>query len=541
MKFDAKSYRAALYMRLSKDDGLGESASIGAQRKMLRAFARENGFEVYGEYADDGWSGTNFDRPSWNRLLSDIENQAVNLVITKDLSRLGRDYIAAGQYTEIYFPARGVRYIAVNDGYDSDNTCTDIVPFKNIINEMYARDTSRKIRSAFRTKMAEGAFIGNFAPYGYVKDPENRNHLLIDYTASPVVQEIFRRAEEGASPSEIAGSLNARGVITPAAYRRCRRPGPDSGDHPAYGIWTSGMICKMLCNVVYLGHIAQGKTTKASFKSPATLRNPREAWIVAEGRHDPLVTQETFENVRKRSVARRRPPKTGFINAFSGIAKCAGCGRGMSATGSRRKDGAYDLVCGGYKLQGRGACSNHVINYETLCQVVQAEIRTLLALSEAEKTELLAALAEMSAREERPEKTRAADALATREKELDRIIGRLYEDNAGGRLDDARFYKLLAAYETEQRDISARLASFSEQAAEEPAEEDLCRAYAALLREITEPPELTPGLLRGLIDRIEVCQGGFENDRRGGRKHQTVRIYYKFAAPEAADGSAENA
>ena len=258
MKTGTKNYIAALYMRLSKDDGAGESASISTQRKMLHAYAGENGIEVYDEYVDDGWSGTNFDRPSWKRMLQDIEDKKVNMVITKDLSRLGRDYIATGQYTELYFPSKGILFVAINDGYDSDSPYTDIAPFKNVINEMYARDTSKKIRSAFRTKMKEGAFIGNFAPYGYIKDPENKNRLAVDHAAAPIVRDIFKMAEEGFPPSQIAKVLNERGVLTPEMYRRCRRPYLSSGDFsaPRRDIVT---ICKILRNIVYLGHIAGKK------------------------------------------------------------------------------------------------------------------------------------------------------------------------------------------------------------------------------------------------------------------------------------------
>ena len=203
-------YTAALYMRLSKDDdGAAESASIITQRKMLRSYAAEHGYVVFDEYVDDGWSGTNFDRPDFKRMIGDIEAKKVNMVITKDLSRLGRDYITAGQYTEIYFPSKGVRYIAIHDGYDSDSPYSDIAPFKNVINEMYARDTSKKIRSAFATKMRDGAYIAAFAPYGYQKDPADKNHLVVDRQSGQVVKRIFRMAAEGAPPTEIARSLNA--------------------------------------------------------------------------------------------------------------------------------------------------------------------------------------------------------------------------------------------------------------------------------------------------------------------------------------------
>ena len=222
---DSKYYSAALYMRLSRDDdGDSESSSITNQRKMLRAYAQENRYLVYDEYIDDGVSGTTFERPGFKRMIRDIEDKKVNMVITKDLSRLGRDYILAGQYTEIYFPAKKVRYIAINDGYDSESPYTDIAPFKNIINEMYARDISKKIRSSFLTHMKEGAYIGAYAPYGYQRDPEDKHHLIIDDVSGEIVREIFQKAGNGELPVQIARDLNRRKVLTPAQYRCLRNP-----------------------------------------------------------------------------------------------------------------------------------------------------------------------------------------------------------------------------------------------------------------------------------------------------------------------------
>lgn len=531
MKTGSKSYRAALYMRLSRDDdGVNESSSISNQRKMLRSYAAENSIDVYDEYVDDGWSGTNFDRPSWKRLLRDIEDKKVNMVITKDLSRLGRDYISAGQYTEIYFPSKGVRYVAVDDGYDSESPCTDIAPIKNVINEMYARDTSRKIRSALRTKMREGAFIGNFAPYGYIKDPQNKNRLLPDHTAAPIVRDIFKMAEEGCSPAQIAQNLNGRGIMTPAMYRCHLRPYLSTRDHSGRKEWTSSMICKMLRNIVYLGHIAQGKTTKVSFKSDITRQNPRDEWIVAENMHEPLISQETFSNVKRRSVSRRRPPKTYFKNIFSGIAKCSDCGRNMSTTGSRRKGSVCNLVCGGYKLRGSGECQNHFIDYEALYDAVLRDIKTHLCLSEEERQELLDTLDDMTARMIKPEEESAVKSLKEREKELDRIIGRLYEDIVLRGLDEERYYKMLASFEAERKDVSARIASLNEPEGEAERSGEDHHKLISLLDDITGATELTHELLAKLIDRIEICQGSYAEGRRGGHKKQTIRVYYRFAS-----------
>lgn len=517
------TYKAALYMRLSKDDGAGESASITTQRKMLRCYAAEKGYAVYDEYVDDGWSGTNFDRPGFLRMIADIEAKRVNLVITKDLSRLGRDYITAGQYTEIYFPSKGVRYIAINDGYDSDSPYTDIAPFKNVINEMYARDTSKKIRSAFHTRMREGAFIGAFAPYGYRKDPEDKHRLLIDERAGEVVREMFRLARDGKLPIEIARQFNGRNIPSPAVYRSMNRP--ELQERTERREWTSATVTKMLRNVVYLGHTAQGKTTKVSFKSHLTVNNPREDWILVKNTHEPLVDEETFDIVRRRSASRTCEKTGGFSNIFSGLAKCADCGHNMSTTGTRKKGAKANLTCGGYKLHGSDACSNHFIDYDVLSGIVRESLREQLDLSREQRGSILQS-AEKRQRKEKPGTEETLSRMKKRLKELDGIIGKLYEDHAGGRLSEARMNKMLKKYESESAELESGIAKLQEPPPEtaKPPREKL----NALLSRITDAEELSPELLFPLIDRIEIGQGHYERTGEGKVKRQAVKIYYRF-------------
>ncbi len=529
-------YTAALYMRLSKDDdGAAESASIITQRKMLRSYAAEHGYVVFDEYVDDGWSGTNFDRPDFKRMIADIEAKKVNMVITKDLSRLGRDYITAGQYTEIYFPSKGVRYIAIHDGYDSDSPYSDIAPFKNVINEMYARDTSKKIRSAFATKMRDGAYIAAFAPYGYQKDPADKNHLVVDRQSGQVVKRIFRMAAEGAPPAEIARSLNERGIPPPAVYRCMTHDGLDVNAYSKRQEWTSATITKMLRNVVYLGHIAQGKTTKISFKSHLTLSNPRDEWIVVENTHEALVDQETFDLARRRAMVRTCEKKGTFYNLFSGIAKCADCGRNMSATGTRKKGSPANLTCGGYKLYGAEECSNHFIDYNVLYEIVQASLREQLAISREECTAILEnAQKKQPASAGRQERSKEISSIKKRLRELEGIIAKLYEDNGAGRLSDSRMNKLLSKYAQEAETLEQRLAALqNENAAPEPSFQEAREKLDKLLRQITDVAELTPKLLFKLIDHIEIGQGHYERGEHGKVKHQTVKIFYRFQTQAA--------
>ena len=525
-----RQYKAALYMRLSKDDGNGESASINTQRSMLRTYADRNGFSVYGEYTDDGYSGTTYERPAWKRLLADIEAEKVNLVITRDLSRLGRDYILTGQYTEIYFPAKGVRYIAVNDGYDSNNRGNDLAPFQNIVNEMYARDTSKKIRSALKTKMEDGAYIGNYAPYGYRKDPGDKNHLLIDPLTAPVVRDIFERASRGEPPLKIAKELNERCIKTPAGYRRFKRQEADMETAGEEKGWTSSTICKILSNRVYTGDMVQGKTSKLSFKSQMTLRIPKEEWIVVENKHDPIVSRDLFEQAGRRSVPRKRSKSAQFSNVFSGLVYCGDCKRLMTTTGGSHKEDRK-LVCSGYKQYGRTSCTNHYMNYELLCQIVSQELETLITLSEEEKKEISGQLEFYGRNRGNPEEKRAAASLKKRERQIERIIRKLYEDRVNKVVEEERFCKLLTSYEQELKEIGAEANTLKQMTTcVWKSMEDPEKAVDCLLNEIREKRIPAFDLLHQFIDRIEIFQSGKDPDQKDNAI-MTVRICYRSEIP----------
>lgn len=533
MKAKNTTYMTALYMRLSKDDdGVSESSSITTQRKMLKAYAKENNLIIYDEYIDDGYSGTNFERPAFKRLIQDIENKNVNMVITKDLSRLGREYISTGQFTEIYFPEHGVRYVAINDGYDSESKYNDIVPFKNVINEMYARDTSKKIRSAFETKMKEGNFIGNFAPYGYKKDPLNKNHLVVDEEAASIVKKMFQMAEMGHKPVDIARYLNENNIMTPAMYRCSTRPHLNVDSYSKRKEWIPVTVSKMLKNIVYLGHTAQGKTNKVSFKSNITISNPKEDWIIVKNTHEPIISQETYDIVRQRSIARTNKRKSNFNNVFSGIAKCADCGRNMSTTGTRKKGAVANLVCGGYKLYGSKECTNHFIDYETLYDIVLQELQKQICLTEEEKKSILEELQdEIDLNEDTniKQNRRMLAELEAKNRDIDNIIQRLYEDNLSEKINDMRFGKLLNTYETQQQSILRQIAELKKlDKSKESSQKDAYIKFFNLIQNITEIKELTSELLYKLIDHIEIGQGDYEKTVNGKIKNQTIKIYYRF-------------
>nr|WP_302650340.1 recombinase family protein [uncultured Agathobaculum sp.] len=521
--------RAALYLRLSRDDDdRGESQSIRNQRMLLRDYAARQGFAVVGEYVDDGWSGTRFDRPRFQDLMCDMEQHQFDVVLVKDLSRLGRDYIQIGRYLELVFPAYGVRLIAVNDGIDTARADTDLVPFRNVVNEMYARDTSRKIRSALQAKRKVGKFVGNFAPYGYQKDPQDKNHLLPDERAAAVVRRIFAQAAAGVRPAAIARGLNAGGEPPPAVYRCLHHPGLDPDNYSRHKQWTSAGVSRILQDIVYLGHLAQGKTGKISFKSKKTREKQAGEWIIVRDRHEPLVSKQIFDAVQRQRAARRCDRKGAFQNLFSGLAFCADCGKAMSTVGTRKRGSAANLACGAYKLHGSSACTNHFIRYETLYQCVLEAVRRYVCLTEEECDALFERLncrLHLDARTDE-----AGRARARLEKALERtrrLVAQLYEDRTAGRIGETNFYPLLEKFEQQTRDLQTQRDGLPDGDGMDSLQQQQAR-LRAIIRRYADIGELTPALLFALIERIEVGQGTYEKTEKGRAKRQKIRIFFRF-------------
>lgn len=533
MRPNSKKYVAGLYLRLSKDDDNGgESSSISTQRKMLTAFAKDNSYLVYDEYVDDGWSGTTFDRPGFKRMIQDIEDKKINLVITKDLSRLGRDYIMTGKYTEIYFPSKSVRYIAINDGYDSNSPYTDIAPFKNVLNEMYARDISKKIRSSFLTKMHEGNYIGNFAPYGYKKDPNNKNHLILDDESAAVVKKIFDMGEKGHAPIEIARYLNNIGILTPSQYRCKNNPNLNIDNYSKRKEWTSATICKILRNAVYLGNTVQGKTTKVSFKSKITVSNDKDNWIVVKNTHEPIVSKETFDIIKSHSMRRSCPSSGKFYNIFSGIAKCMDCGKNMSTVGTRKKGARANLACGAYKLYGSKECSNHFIDYDHLYEVVLKAIREKAQVTDEEIKEMYEELKNKKSEQKPDIRFLNLESLQKKLISIDSIIEKLYEDNFNGDITSERFKKLLNKYESQYQEVKNKIDELSDELKSNSSSTSiLIKSYEAFSKEINKfinIKELNTEILNKLIDRIEIGQGKYIKEGSNKVKKQEIKIYFRF-------------
>lgn len=518
-------YNAALYCRLSKDDNNGgDSSSIITQKDMLTRYAHEQNFHIYDIYIDDGYSGTNFDRPAFQQMKRDIENGKVNMVITKDLSRLGRDYIVSGQLIEEYFPKHNVRYIAITDGFDSISKYNDIAPFKNVVNELYARDISKKIRSAFETKMKEGKFIGNFAPYGYKKDSTDKNKLVINEETAPIVQYIFQLAEDGYRPIDIARILNEKHILTPALYRCSKNPKLNIDNYSKRKEWTSANIQKMLKNITYIGHTAQHKTTKISFKSKVTLATQKQDWIIVENTHEPIIDKQMFDIVQKAIVSRRNPPKSDFKNIFSGIAVCADCGNNMSTTGTRKKDSKYNLVCGKYKLYGSKECTNHFIDYDVLYQLVLSNINKHLKITPESRKKILAKLEQ--SKNNSANTNKRFEALKKRKTEIQTVIQKLYEDNYLGRINKEHFDMMMKSLTGEETQIDAEISILNKKSNE--SEYDKYNRFFKLLDDFSNLTELNQDIIRRLIDVIYIHQGSYTNLNGIRSKEQKIVIQYKY-------------
>ncbi len=441
-------YHAALYIRLSKEDeNEGPSGSVKNQQALLNEFVQQHSLPVYDTYIDDGWSGTNFARPDFKRMIADIEAGKVNMVVTKDLSRLGRDYILTGYYMERYFPEHHVRYISLLDGIDTgtETSANDITPFRAIMNDMYAKDISKKIRSVKRDKQRRGEFIGWIAVYGYKTLPQDKNHLVIDEEAAKVVRAIFAMAQEGISCRQIAVRLNEQAIPTPAVYAgiKTSRPGPYSGK------WSSERVADMLKNETYIGNLVQGRVEKISYKSQKCLRKKVQDWVIVENTHEPIVDAETFDQVQQLLQSRRRTRSRTYDFLLKGLIFCHECQHPLgilNRKNARGEDILY-LVCRTYqRFTKSGVCSSHLIRERVLTEAVLEKVREQCkAWLDPERLELLARSALKEA-DEANRKKAELERIKTRIYNLTHKMDRMYMDRLEDRIaeeDFTRFYQTL--------------------------------------------------------------------------------------------------
>lgn len=521
----------ALYCRLSRDDELqGDSNSIINQKKILQKYALDHGWKNIRFYIDDGISGTTFNRPGFQEMIADIEAGIVKRVIIKDMSRLGRDYLQVGMYTEIMFPEHDVHFIAVNDGVDSKQGDNEFTPFRNIINEWYAKDTSKKIRAVMKVKGNAGEHLTTNAPYGYMKDPANPKQWVRDNDAANVVYDIGLYVMDGYGPSQIARLLKQRKILTPAAYYESKgiNCNVKPQDDP-YG-WNASTVAHILDRWrEYLGHTVNFKTTKKSYKSKKKIQNPESEWVIFENTHEPIWTESIADAVRLARQTRRRPTKMGEMGMFSGMMFCADCGSIMyqcRATGFRREQEYY--LCAGYR-KSRDICgSTHSIRTVILEELILQNLCKVVSYAREQEDQFVKMVMDMDEKERSKGLAKKKKLLTDAEKrisELDRIFQHLYEDNITGKLTDERFKKLSADYEAEQAALQTQANSLREEIQEEESKCANVERFLSIVRKYTEIPELTPHILHEFVEKI-VVHAATDPHSKTNRK-QEVDIYYK--------------
>lgn len=528
----------AIYLRLSRDDqnGGAESMSISNQRDMLVEYCEERGWVVYEIYIDDGFSGTTYDRPAFKRMIADIEAGHINVVLTKDLSRLGRNYVMTGQYTDFFFPEHNVRYVAVNDSYDSDKDDNDIAPFKNILNEMYAKDISKKVRSVRHTSAKQGKFMGSKPPYGYVKSPENKHQLIVDPPAAEIVRRIFRAFANGDSGRNLADTLNVEGIDTPAVYY-FKQTGKRATRSDSCPQWGSATILQLLRNQVYIGDMVQGKRKVSSFKTKKRLVTNTDDWVVVQGTHEAIVDSFTWQSVQKRlDKAKRAPAKspdkvdnTEEVNIFSGIIRCADCGAAMAFNRKAYKNGAERKFyrCSRYANNGSKSCSTHTIDLDTLEGIILADIQYHAQTAVADEEKLFDRLLAFSGQERQNEK--AAQEKSLREAK-NRIVfiedasKRLFEEKIAGNVPESMFKKLFADYERELTELEDNMHSLRQALSDSESNESDVKAWLGIIKECVSIDRLDRATAFQLIDHVAV----HERTDKHGRKQQSIQVKYNF-------------
>ena len=521
--------KTALYCRLSQDDGnQGDSNSIQNQKAILMQYAKDHGFLNPVFYVDDGYSGANFNRPDFQRMITDMENGEISTIITKDLSRLGRNQLHTGLYIEERFPQFGVRYIAINDGVDTDSAeSNDLMPFKNLFNEWYVRDTSRKIRSVFKAKAERGERVGSRAPYGYCKDPNNKGKLIIDEEAAAIVQRIFAMCAGGMGPGKIATQLRNEQVLRPTTYA-----------YQKYGLthreldldlpcaWNNDSVVKILENEVYLGNTLNLRYSTKSYKDKRKPERPREECIVTENTHDPIIDRETWDIVQEIRKGKRRMTRYGDQSIFAGLLYCADCGRKLDYCRGKSVKQFY-YRCRVYKKGGIAACTPHQIRECVLEDVVLQDLQMVTSMAREHTDEFAAYIGKRQTAEQHREirtLERELVSLRKRKNELDTIFRRLYEDSVLGRITTDQFQNLSAGYNEEQTMVSDQIEKKTASLETMKNEVADTTRFIEKARRYTEIPELSTELLHLFIEKIVVHEKEVKYSKHG---KQAIDIYYK--------------
>ena len=523
----------ALYCRVSRDDGTEkESNSITNQKRMLSKYAKTNGFKNIKVYEDDGFTGTNFNRPDMQRLLDDVEMGYVSTIIVKDMSRFGREYLQVGYYTEHYFPEKNVRFIAVNDGVDSANEeDNDFTPLRNFMNELYAKDISRKVKSAHRVKGMAGEPLSQ-PPYGYMKDPENKKKWIIDPEAASVVKDVFKMCLEGKGNETIARILQERQVLIPMAYWQSKglpRGGKIKQPNPYK--WCKTSIAKILSQQEYCGDVINFKSYSKSFKNKKRIPKPREDWMVFKDVHEPIIDRETFEQVQKRNVSTRRrqpKPQNAIKSIFSDMLYCADCGSKLWFHTNTKNPNIHFFSCSNYVNDYRGTCqTRHYVRADAIEEVVTYELQRLADYLKYDQEGFAKLLAEKTNKdmldEQKNAKTQIDQSLA-RINKIDVLYERLYEDNVSGKVTDSFYMELSHKYENEKEELKKKIFNYKILLDELDKKVFHKEMFLSAIGKFMEMKTITATLIRELIDHIEV----HETQGEGKYKTQRIVIFYRF-------------
>ena len=517
----------ALYPRLSHEDELqGESNSISNQKRILEAYAKQNGFTNLKWYTDDGFSGANFQRPGFQSMLADIEAGLVGTVIVKDMSRLGRNYLQVGMYTEMIFPQKNVRFIAINDGVDSAQGDNDFAPLRNIFNEWLVRDTSKKIRAVKRSKGMSGKPVTSKPVYGYLMDEDE--NFIIDEEAAPVVKQIYSLCLAGNGPTKIARMLTEQEIPTPGTLEY-RRTGRTRRYHPGYECkWAANTVVHILENREYTGCLVNFKTTTQSYKNSKIIYNSEDKQAVFENHHEIIIDRDTWERVQELRKQRKRPNRYDEVGLFSGILFCADCGSVMYQQRYENKTRKQDCyICGNYKKRVKD-CTAHFIRTDLLTAGVTANLRKVTSYAEKHEKQFMKLLIQQNedgGKKRNAAKKKELDAAGKRITELSAIFKRLYEDSVAGRISDDRFMELSADYEAEQSQLKERIAELQGELSKAQEASVNAEKFMNIVRSHTNFEELTPTLLREFIEKIVVHECSYDENKT---RRQDIEIYYSF-------------
>ena len=523
----------ALYCRLSQEDeNKGDSNSIQNQRAILEKYAKDNGFENVQVFIDDGYSGVSFNRPDFQRLLEMMEQGKVATLITKDLSRLGRNYIEVGNYTEMLFPRWNVRYIAVNDNYDSlYSEGNEFAPFKNLFNEWFARDTSKKIRAVVKAKAERGERVSTQIPYGYKKDPDVKGHLLIDEETAPIVRRIFELCAQGMGPTNIGNVLRDEKIFKPTIRRYHEQGiyGTVTDTDKPYG-WTAETIGRILKNEVYLGHTINCRTRVISYKDKRQVDVPKNEQYRFENTHEAIIDKETWDAVQKVREGKRRRNNMGAIDKYSGLLYCADCGSKLYfVRGKSIKPSDYNFICSRYRKHiGEQLCTAHRIREVALDEIILEEIRRLTYYARTKTREFVEFINKKSSSENRRELTAKTNELAKLEKrdaELNTLFKRLYEDNVLGKITNEQFRMLSDGYNAEQRTIAEQIPILQKQIEDLKASSTNVERFVTISNKYTDLQDLTPEILRTFIDKIVIHE---RTEKWAKTAEQQIDIYFRY-------------